>query len=556
MFRVEPELATSLPGGLTVERLVWLFVGLGVVVRLVRYGLAFPLWCDEYQLSANFLDRNFSQLLLPLRHNQVAPIGFLWIELAAVRVLGFSELSLRLFPALCGVLSVFLFRHVARQLLRGIPLLFAVAIFAIAYYPIRHGSEVKPYSSDLFCSLVLLAVALRWWRAPEQARWLWLLAGLTPIALSISFTAAFIAGGISLGIAYTLWHRRRIAGTKSVAVVWLAFNLAVGIAFLGLLRLNVAAQYDATQKEMTTCWADGFPPWRHPLELIAWLAEVHTGPMFAYPVGGENGGSILTFVCCCVALVELFRRGRRDLALTISGWFALSLVAAALHRYPYGSHARLSQYLVPAICLLAGPGGALIIAQLRQPKWQTAAVRLCLVGGGLLAGGMLIRDIAHPYKTRLDQDHRTFARQFWTAAPDAITVCAQTDLGLRLYDRTFETSYLCNQRICSPAHRNGPQPVRDRLAKGEQPVRCVVFHSASGKRDEVAFDAWMEQMRARYDLAGMESHHLPLSNTRNDLYDFYLQSYDVYRFTPRAGGGSIGTPEPMVRGNAAATTSR
>lgn len=556
MFRVEPELATSLPRGLTVDRLVWLFVGLGVVVRLVRYGLAFPLWCDEYQLSANFLDRSFSQLLLPLNYNQVAPVGFLWIELAAVRLFGFSEWSLRLFPALCGILSVFLFRHVARQLLHGIPLVFAVAIFAVAYYPIRHGSEVKPYSSDLFCALLLFALAIRWWRAPEQTRWLWLLAGLAPIALSISFTATFIAGGISLGIASTLWQRRRTAGIGSITIAWLAFNLAVGIAFLGLMQLNVAAQYDATQKEMTACWADGFPPWRHPLKLIAWLAEVHTGPMFAYPIGAEHGGSILTFVCFCVALVELFRRGRRDIAFTISGWFALSLVAASLHRYPYGSHARLSQYLVPAICLLAGPGGALIVARLRQQTWQIAAIRFCLVGGGLLAAGMLIRDVAHPFKTRLDLDHRAFARQFWNAAPEALTVCAQTDLGVRFYDHSFETSYRCNQRICSPVHRNGPQSVRDRLVKGDQPVRCVVFHSASSKRDEAAFASWMEQMLARYDLAGTEGHRLPLSNTRNDLYDFYLQCYDVYRFIPKASGGSVSTPQRIARGDAGATTSR
>jgi Dolichyl-phosphate-mannose-protein mannosyltransferase len=551
MLFPQPELTAALPPRWTVERLTWLFVGIGVLVRMVRYGLAFPLWCDEFQLSANFLDRDFSQLLLPLNYNQVAPIGFLWIELAAVRLLGFSELSLRFFPALCGIASVFLFRHVARQLLRGVPLVLAVAVFSVAYYPIRHGAEVKPYSCDLFCALVLFSVALRWWRAPEQSRWLWLLAGLAPLALSISFAAAFIAGGLSLGIACTLWQQRAAADSRKGASAWLVFNLAVGVAFLGLMRLNVSAQYDSTQKEMTACWADGFPPWRDPLALIVWLAEVHTGPMFAYPFGAENGGSVATFFCFSVALIELFRRGRRDLALTITGWFALSMAAAALHRYPYGSHARLSQYLAPAICLLSGSGGALLLARLRDPRWQSAAVRLCLVGGGLLAGGMLIRDVTHPFKTRLDQDHRSFVRQFWTENPETLTVCVQTDLGLRFYDRSFETSYRCNQRICSPVHRGGPQLVRDRLARGDQPVRCVVFHSASGKRDEAAFASWMEEMLLRYELAATESHRLPLNNNRNHLYDYYLQCYDVYRFIPRGNGDSVTLPAPVARSDAA-----
>lgn len=551
-----PELAARLPAALSIDRLVWLFVGLGVVVRLVRYGLAFPLWCDEYQLCANFLDRGFGQLLKPLNYNQVAPVGFLWSELAAVRVFGFSELSLRLFPTVCGIASLFLFRHVARQLLRGIPLLLAVGIFAVSYFPIRHGAEVKPYSSDLFCALVLFALALRWWRAPEQARWLWLLAVVAPLTLSFSFTAAFIAGGISLGMAWTLWQMRNDAAARASALAWLAFNLAVAVAFIALMKLNVSAQYDFTQKEMTACWADGFPPWRNPLHLVAWLAEVHTGPMFAYPFGAEHGGSVLTFACFCIGLFELVRRGRRELALTIAGWFALSLIAAALHRYPYGSHARLSQYLVPAICLLTGAGAAIILARLRSAEWQTRAIHLGIIGGVLIVGGMLIRDVAHPFKTRLDQEHRSFAQKFWNADPEALTCCVYTDQGARFYDRSFVTAYLCNQRIYSTPHRHGPQAVEAQLDRADQPVRCVVFHSAIGKRDEALFAAWMERMQIRYDLAGTETHQFPLSNHRDSLYDYYLQCYDVYRFTPKGSADSPRAADPVTRRDVPGTVVR
>jgi hypothetical protein len=54
-----------------------------------------------------------------------------------------------LFPALCGLASVILFRHLAVRLLRGIPLVLAVGIFATAFYPVRHSAEIKPYASDL-----------------------------------------------------------------------------------------------------------------------------------------------------------------------------------------------------------------------------------------------------------------------------------------------------------------------------------------------------------------------------------------------------------------------
>jgi len=134
-------------------------VVLGILVRLLRYSLKFPLWGDESALAANFLDRGYLDLLRPLDFQQVAPPLFLWIELAIVRLFGFNEWTLRAFPCVCSVASVLLFRHVAGRLLTGVPLLLAVGIFSVAYYPVRLGAEVKQYASDLLVSLVLLAIA-------------------------------------------------------------------------------------------------------------------------------------------------------------------------------------------------------------------------------------------------------------------------------------------------------------------------------------------------------------------------------------------------------------
>src|SRR5690348_15156822 len=90
---------------------VWGFVALGVAVRIVRYLLCFPLFCDEAYLAVNFIDRDYLALLKPLEYAQVCPVLFLWIELTCVKLFGYSEWSLRLFPILCAVGSVFLFRH-------------------------------------------------------------------------------------------------------------------------------------------------------------------------------------------------------------------------------------------------------------------------------------------------------------------------------------------------------------------------------------------------------------------------------------------------------------
>src|SRR4029453_14983473 len=53
----------------------------GVAWRLVRYGLGFPLWGDEAALLLNVVERHgYAELLRPLAHEQVAPLGFLAAE--------------------------------------------------------------------------------------------------------------------------------------------------------------------------------------------------------------------------------------------------------------------------------------------------------------------------------------------------------------------------------------------------------------------------------------------------------------------------------------------
>jgi hypothetical protein len=66
------------------ERATWAFVALGLLVRMVRYLVVYPIWHDEAFLAVNFLDRGYRDLLRPLEYAQVSPILFLWIELTVV----------------------------------------------------------------------------------------------------------------------------------------------------------------------------------------------------------------------------------------------------------------------------------------------------------------------------------------------------------------------------------------------------------------------------------------------------------------------------------------
>src|SRR5687768_14800157 len=98
--RVGDTEAVSRPSG--VKTWLWAFLVLGLGWRLLRYGLQFPIWGDEAHMCLVFIDQSYLGFLEGTKTAIVAPILYLWAELAAFQLLGGSELSLRLVPVLAG----------------------------------------------------------------------------------------------------------------------------------------------------------------------------------------------------------------------------------------------------------------------------------------------------------------------------------------------------------------------------------------------------------------------------------------------------------------------
>jgi hypothetical protein len=252
-------------------------------------------------------------------------------------------------------------------------------------------------------------------------------------------------------------------------------------------------------------WAKAFPPsWHEPAALVRWLVWTHTGPLFAYPHGGDEWKWVPTapvFGCFALGLVVRLRR-EPGVAALLSLPFALMLAAAALRRYPYGFSARITQILVPAIVLLATIGATWLVARIRPARRAQRAVPV--VAGLLfcLGAGRLAHDLARPYRTPWDRTAREFARWFWhELSVDGELVCVRTDLGIPLrpgawsYDGSDQ--YLCYQRIFSERHRQG-KPPRWGAISATHPLRCVLVNRTP---DEVpAFCVWMQRHRDKYTL--------------------------------------------------------
>jgi hypothetical protein len=497
------------------------------MLRVGRYLMNFPLWWDESFLAINFLRRDYLGLLKPLDYGQVCPLLFLWVELTVVKLLGFSEWSLRLVPLICAVASVVLFRHTASRVVRGLPLLFAVAIFAVAYHPIRHAADVKPYALDLFVTLVVLTLAIEWWRTPERIGWLWALVGFAPFALALSHPAVFTAGGIGLALLPAVVRTKRCSAWLALAL----FHLTVLVTFILLYTFFTAAQSSATLQAMQADWMKSFPPLDRPWTLPRWLALIHAGDLLAYPCGGPNGRSAVSLLLVLIAIVMLWRQGRRTVLAVYLAPCGLAMIAAGLKRYPYGGAARFMQYLAPSACLLAGLGAAAVFSKIQRTRLQHRLLPLALTGLALVGIAPTLAELAHPYRSVHSLMSRQFARRFWPAlGRGAEVACLRWDFRVGQWNSTRLgiPVALCNQAIYSPQRRRGRGPHWDEIS-ATRPLRCVLCDAAES--DEACVAVWLQSMNSRYQLKRRET---VVANMAEAGARPRTERYLVFEFVPRA----------------------
>ena len=90
-------------------------IAIGTILRVWQYLANSSLWIDEAALAQSILNRPAGALFGRLSYGQVAFVGFLLVQKAAVSLFGASEYALRAFPLACGILSQMLFWQVAKR---------------------------------------------------------------------------------------------------------------------------------------------------------------------------------------------------------------------------------------------------------------------------------------------------------------------------------------------------------------------------------------------------------------------------------------------------------
>src|SRR5262245_3738269 len=106
----------------------------GAALLIYQWARARPLWLDEEMIALNLRDRTFAELTGTLWLGQSAPLGWLFVQRAALLTLGSSELALRLVPVLFGIATVATAVWVGRRWLHPIAAVVFVLLCSVAQW--------------------------------------------------------------------------------------------------------------------------------------------------------------------------------------------------------------------------------------------------------------------------------------------------------------------------------------------------------------------------------------------------------------------------------------
>ncbi|HEU6452573.1 MAG TPA: glycosyltransferase family 39 protein [Gemmatimonadaceae bacterium] len=332
----------------------------GAVLRICSYLGNPSLWLDEAALAHNIIGRSFAGLLAPLDRQQVAPLGFLWLEKGAVSLFGTSEYALRLVPLLASIAALPLFALVARRLLRPVAAVFALALFATATPLLYFAAEMKQYALDVAVVLALSALAVARGEsadetpAPEpgeSARRATLLTIVGIIAPWLSQPSVFALGGVALYLAIPFIRARtaaeRRAAARPLLPVFALWALSGGASIIH----SFMSVTPATRATLSRFWDRGFIPVSSGIPAsVHWLGGT-THDVFTWlfpPVV-----AICAIVFFVLGIAALVRRADGSASLLLAP-LAFMLLASALRLYPVSY--RLLLFTTPSLLLTVGAG--------------------------------------------------------------------------------------------------------------------------------------------------------------------------------------------------------
>lgn len=420
LARAKPRLAV-IRGFVFSDGFLFLLVMLGILLRVAVYLDNRPFWTDEAQLALNIRSKTMFQLFGHLDFCQAAPPGFLAIEKLLTTMIGESELVLRIVPLVAGICSLPLFVLLAKRTVRRSAVVLAVAMFAICEPLIRYATELKQYSVDVLCGLILwlLAAAVLADKSPVRV-----LVGLALVgAMSpwFSFASILVLTAIAVvGLVRAVVERR----ARDV-VIWSFIAALWAISIAGVYSTSLSGLIASSAKAALMDEKAVVP---HDMSCVGWLLN-KSFEILQFPVGITGLGAGVAAIGVVLGFFQVVRR-RKLLAVSISFPLLLALIGSWLALYPL--FGRFLLFTVPVFQLFIAEGAVSI------------PLRFCR--GSSLINAIAIMLLFLPGLDLLDRDEHGINRR-WTNVRGALQYIQahkrSGDLIYVYYGAYFPTMYYC-----------------------------------------------------------------------------------------------------------------
>ena len=312
---------------------IWCVIGLGIILRLVFPIMNAGLWHDECAVAINILDRDFWGLFNPLRFLQVAPPLFLSaVKLPTLLInplenSAITDFVLRLIPLFSGIASIFAFYYLLKNLFTNKYIQFiGVCLFALNPLLIQYSYELKPYSTDVLVTILLLIYFIKYNPDSYIKQFYQIL--IISFSMLVSFPAGFV---IFAGILRILFK-----DYKKFFCALTAFALVLIFYFI----YHIWGVMEANGAGMDRYWLAYFIYFDNFVQLVTLFVK-NTFNIFVLPFA-TLGVIIAGFLVSCF----------RDYKIAIISFFIITslFMASYLHLYPFAD--RILLFLIPVLIIL------------------------------------------------------------------------------------------------------------------------------------------------------------------------------------------------------------
>ena len=355
------------------KRFVLVLIGFGILLRIKHLLENRSLWLDEAWLSLWVSSRSMADILTFKKFtngNTFIP-GFLAFEKFFITLFGNSECSLRLWPLVASVISVFLFYFFLKQCAGSRAVVYVgLSLFCFMDSMVFYAAQVKRYSMEVLLTIILFLAVFEVGRRRLNGYHAFLYALLGAVILFSSYPSVFILPAhlfVLLAVSILEKNRDQIFKLTLVGLFW------------SLCLLVLFQEIYAPKLQETNAFGFNIINGFYPSSSVGsagfwkWLFQACV-KIFVYPMGLAPAG--LWLAVFIVGAVVIYRENiERFYLLVLPCVFVL--LAGVTRLYPFGD--RFLLFLVPVYILFVAKGVCWTLRRAGKLKQVTGVILLSVL---------------------------------------------------------------------------------------------------------------------------------------------------------------------------------